>query len=528
MYDKRHFIASVNAPIIDDQLFINLAVSDLERDGFTRNTFLNNDVDFLDEQNIRGKLRWLPSDRWDITLALDHAKIRNGFYDDAISSQVKLEDNKPHATAYDFPGYENRDANGGSLRLRYQADSFDFLSVTGYRDTDYTFIGEFDISPAPGINDVFNLTQQQFTQELRFSSKSEANFSWLIGAYLFDDDRDGHDEIAAFSPYSFPLPSADIVTESEVQNRGHSIFANIDYSFTEHWSLQAGLRYEDQSQKFNTEDVTTSSGFPVAATPRQTFKQDFSETVSRIGITYKFSDNFLWYSSRAEGFRGGGFNTRSFGTADVTYAPETSTNYETGLKYISSDNKRLFNIALFQIDIDDQQISQSIGAGIEVTRNAGESRHRGIEIDASYITDSGWQLSTSAAYLDTEFKSFINPLAGTDFSGNTVPFSPDITAMIAIQKYFNLTSDLDLFTRAEVKHIGDIYYNEANTLKGEDYSLLNVRLGVESEGWGAYLWANNLTDEEYIGSANVNPVTFTNDFSYGAPRTVGLTLQARF
>ena len=70
--------ASISGPIIRDRLFYRLSGGYGSRDGYTDNIFLDDDIDDQSGGNGRAKLRWTPSERWDVSLNASFDSYRDG------------------------------------------------------------------------------------------------------------------------------------------------------------------------------------------------------------------------------------------------------------------------------------------------------------------------------------------------------------------------------------------------------------------------------------------------------------------
>ena len=98
---------------------------------------------------------------------------------------------------------------------------------------------------------------------------------------------------------------------------------------------------------------------------------------------------------------------------------------------------------------------------------------------------------------------------------------------------------------AEKKNILLISSHEMNpciihAMEQDGYTVLNARVGLEGRDrrWAIELWAQNLTDEEYVQVGfdaplqNVSPLPGNPFNSYnaflGAPRTYGATFRVRY
>lgn len=104
---------------------------------------------------------------------------------------------------------------------------------------------------------------------------------------------------------------------------------------------------------------------------------------------------------------------------------------------------------------------------------------------------------------------------------------------MAVQYTWPLSDTLDGMARLDANYVGSSYSefrpNNAFRQKIPDYTLANVRVGVEADEWAAYLYVNNITDElayvlknqSAISAGTINGITVR-------PRTVGMSLNKKF
>lgn len=98
----------------------------------------------------------------------------------------------------------------------------------------------------------------------------------------------------------------------------------------------------------------------------------------------------MLYASVASGFKSGGFDGVA-STAQGAITPfdeEQALNLEFGFKSTLADGRLRLNGAVFNTDYQDLQILQSFPNGSPVpplqTKNAGEARSQGIELEATF------------------------------------------------------------------------------------------------------------------------------------------------
>ena len=88
-----------------------------------------------------------------------------------------------------------------------------------------------------------------------------------------------------------------------------------------------------------------------------------------------------------------------------------------------------------------------------------------------------------------------------------------------------------LTTGAALRWSGHSYDNAANTTRLDDYTLTNLRLGVQASdnNWGAHFFVNNLFNELAVVSSSSSSNTGGKTVVFTAPpRTYGINLTKKF
>ena len=93
----------------------------------------------------------------------------------------------------------------------------------------------------------------------------------------------------------------------------------MDYHLTEQWTLTAGLRYTDESKDFDggqsyltTLDRALIDNYPEIGS----FDDDWQETTPKVGVSYQWTPDVMFYGSYSEGFHSGGFFGRNQNAQD--------------------------------------------------------------------------------------------------------------------------------------------------------------------------------------------------------------------
>ncbi|MDL1959912.1 MAG: TonB-dependent receptor [Deltaproteobacteria bacterium] len=137
---------SISGPIVRDKLYLGLSGQWEDSDGFMKNEY-NDDDEAAEIDHINGRftLRWTPTDRWDISFIADGVDTDDGI--GYYRFESGMAETGRHRIAYDGPYQWEQEGNGQTLRVKYEGDAFNVLSVTGRRDFEDKHGGDLDCTP---------------------------------------------------------------------------------------------------------------------------------------------------------------------------------------------------------------------------------------------------------------------------------------------------------------------------------------------------------------------------------------------
>ena len=276
---------------------------------------------------------------------------------------------------------------------------------------------------------------------------------------------------------------------------------------------------------------------------------DEDEWSGTLKAAYRWNDTVMTYLSGARGYKAGGFNldrvqssngTTSSGGSGIVPVTDTSfpgefvDSYELGAKTTWLDGNLLLNGALFGRTTRIFQLNSFLGTTF-VVRSVPEVTSRGVDVDLQWQTGvEGLLVQGGLTYADTEYGPDALPDADLLLlPGSRLSFAPLWSGSAAA------TYEVDVFDSLVARfNIAAKYASEYNTGSDLDpqklqdaYTVVNARIGLGSRdrSWMLELWAQNLTDEEYIQVGFDAPLqTGSWNAFLAAPRTYGLTLRAFF
>ncbi|PIE62390.1 MAG: TonB-dependent receptor, partial [Desulfobacterales bacterium] len=214
-------------------------------------------------------------------------------------------------------------------------------------------------------------------------------------------------------------------------------------------------------------------------------------------------------------------------SSTLTFEPEKTWNYETGIKTRFWDRKCILNAALFYIDIADKQVEEWLaGPGVRKITNAAKAHSLGGEVEMELRPWQGVRIYGGLGYSEVKFDDWVSMDMMTgqpfDYDGNELPFAPNSTYNLG----FSYTHLSGFWCRADLLGNGDYYTSAKNKEEVDGHHRVNLTLGYKGESFDISLWAKNVFDEEYVTN---NTYFIGGDLvEDAAPRSVGLGLTYYF
>ena len=276
-------------------------------------------------------------------------------------------------------------------------------------------------------------------------------------------------------------------------------------------ALIAGLRHEsiviDRSSA-NT-DGTPRAGFPFAKT--------FRPTTGRLGLTWRVLPGvtaYGQYATAADAATGDLFLLSGQQPLELSRA----RSFEVGLKADFWSGLGQTTFALYDIERRNVYAAQ----GGRALNLAGTLASRGAEWAVSLRPAPPWQLWANLAYTRARYSGY--EFDGGSFSGNTPPNVPRLIANAGFG--YRLAAAWPLEVGASVRHVGDRFHSDANTVRLLGYTVVDAQATLEPlPSTRLTLRVRNLTDRAY--AAWGDPF-YPDQILLGAPRSVELALSVAF
>ena len=384
-------------------------------------------------------------------------------------------------------------------------------------------------------------------QEFRLSSPADSGrLSWVAGLYyanlgthiqyIITGNYDANElalyGITATQRYSVPNPGGFVsVLDARIQDTEAAIFGEGTFALTDKLKATAGLRYSVVKLDFGQANYGQLSARPTIDSPfaYTTGHGKDTPTTPKLGLQYELRTGSMVYANAAKGFRAGGVNvalnpqvcTAGLALFGLTindippqYGPDTVISYELGGKFRLQDGRLQVNAALYQIDWNDIQITNSAqGCGQNWNSNGGKARSTGVDLQVDYRPVDTLTLNLSVGTTNAKYREpVLGPkptTAGVTQSVSALAGDPlgvaDLSGNAGLRYDFGLAgrkafARLDyLYTGAYTRgtSYGTANYNPFTREVPSQYTL-NARLGTTIERWDLSLYAQNLTNNRQV------------------------------
>ena len=515
---------------------------------FRASGFYRRDPGYIDDPNFGhdvndgktygGRVSFMvrPTDRLSIRASAHLENIRSNGTNDVDLDPVTLDPangSLEHSRFMPTP-------NDIDLRIYNTTIDYDFgpvalISATSYGTLDQAQIedgsGAFGV-PGIGLNQ--GMTQRRFTQEVRLASTGKQTIDWTIGAfYTREKNHLSQDLFAADPATGDPIPGADglIIVSLPSRYREYAGFANATWHISPKFDLTAGARYSHNHQS----NSQLTSG-PLVGTPTDiSGKSSDNAFTYSVAPTYKLSANTRIYARIAKGYRPGGPNALSPDAPAAVprqFGPDTTTNYEIGLKTHTDDNLFSLDVSAFRIDWKNIQLLVQIGQfGVNI--NGASARSSGVEFTAGLHPTRELTLFANGSYVDAHLTQDAPPTAG-GLDGDPLPYNPKWQWTLGGEYEHRLSTSTTLRGGISWHYTGKRFSDFSpapirNERKLSAYGQVDAHAGVDFGRFRVDAFAHNLTDSR--GITNVGFFGDINgDFAAAVvrPRSFGLALGVQY
>lgn len=529
------YSATVNLPLIEDTAALRVVLYGRNPSGYINDpTLERKDVNSEDTYGGRVTLRVKPVDRLTIDfMALEQHTRTGGFNDvDTVSgAQIQLDQYRQLPEPFlDSTQVYNMTADyGGNAFTVTSSTSFSRRTRGIYDDfTGLDLLGNGALTPS-----YQNYRTEALTQEVRVGSVAIKPFSWLVGGYFNRTVNNFFQSVdSAGAAGDFDLPSDNIALLYQIADtKQEAIFGEVGYTPIDRLTLTLGLR----STHIDLFSNSLRTGYLFGGVLANTDETSEEPVAPKLNISYRVAQDALVYAQAAKGYRVGGVNVTIEPTGDgfvfpKTYAPDSLWNYEVGLKGEALNRRLSFDADVFYIDWKDIQLDLQHD-GYDYFANAGNAVSKGFEAQASVLATRDLEFGFQASYTDARLTT---TTPGVGNSGDRVPYVPLLSGSVYVTVSRQVQAGR-LYAHLDVQHVGSAYtgFGENGNFRYGDYSLTDLKFGIDTGDWTVALFARNLFNK--LAQLSAGPYEAGVITAPGAesitmvrPRTVGIEISRSF
>lgn len=466
------------------------------------------------------------------------------------------------------------------------SDAVTLTSLTSYQDFDRFEPLELDGTSFRNYESVQMGFVKSFYQELRLSGELGASANWIVGAnYQHDDTVDtllqSYSDSSSAQIFGIPLGPTQPLNEQKINT--YAAFGNAEYSLGD-VTFHVGARYTKQTRDFRgcgqdggdgswalisqaiqnllitgnpfvnstAPDPSKGPGINVGpggcgtTGPAPTFLPEYvidsldEDNLSwRAGAKWQANPDLLFYGNVSRGYKAGAFPTAATARSVqlIPAVQESLLAYELGIKATLAGGRVQLDAATFLYDYSDKQIRgfvlDPVFGPLAALVNVPKSKVTGFDASISATPVHGLTFRGGLTYIDSEiqggFSNFNYLGQFQNFSGEPFPHTPKWQGNGDIEYRFDAMDDYEAFFGGGFTFRSDTNagFGELPELIIEDYTLIDLRAGLENDVWRFQVWGKNVTDKYYytetarlFGDSLVRYA--------GQPATYGVTVGYKF
>ena len=414
-------------------------------------------------------------------------------------------------------GYEKYNRMLGGLKVESRLGSRvknHFILFTTYSDPYER--RPFNILDEQSFNVGFREYLEYWANNLKLSGGVEyfhENFNWKIFETL-------------------PELQGDLLSDYSENRRYLNSFVLAQWNPSGKVLIDAGLNLNllayDLETNFRTDSTDQSGAY------------QYNPVISpRVGINVAHTKNIRTYLSVGHGFSAPSLEETLMpeGNINTSLKPETGWNFELGNRGILLKRRLNYDLTFYTVYLKNLLVTERLAEDVFTGTNAGKALNSGIEalLKAELypeVKSPQWNSAITLSYTLSRnvFLDFIDD--EVDYSGKKLPGIPQQELNTNLS-----TKWKGIEFRLNHRYTGDQWMTDANDMKYQGYSLINLHLGwnhaMEQVPYtvGLYGGIRNVLDTHYAGMILINAPSFGGPPRYyypGSPRQFYFGVRLKF
>ena len=369
----------------------------------------------------------------------------------------------------------------------------------------YSYLDHYEPRPFNILDEFTN--GYGFRSEFSGSLGNASQMNYTFGAELYKDEYNWstYENLYQDNNGEGSLQGNQL-SENKEYRRQFNAFATINIPFSEVFTAQLGMNINktvyDFRDLFNTGDANKSArrNFDLIALPS-------------IDFQYRLNIRSILYANISRGFSNPGLEEtlNPDGVINPDIRQETGMNYELGTKLLSTNGRFWMTASLYRMNIKNLLVAERVGDDQFIGRNAGRTRHQGLELDMNLLLNVSNNLDIipflSYSLSDHSFVEFLD--GGEDFSGNPLTGVPRHRVNFGLR----IKNDRGFFWNNTFQYVDEIPLRDDNSISSDSFLVYNTRVGIQKDlgsnlNFNLSVGVNNVFNERYAQSVLINASSF--------------------
>lgn len=469
---------------------------------------------------LMGGVTWAPDDVTSLTLVIDYLN-RDGTPNSGGYPLDRLYD---RSEFFGEPGLNFHDVdrtsvtamfshefdNGLSLKanLRYSdlSDDFAYIYLYDYAGRVGTVLPRYYFGTDSSADEVIGNAILQYDARMgRIDSSTLAGVEFRNASTSATSIYGAAAPIDIANPVFGNVPTVfDIYQQQDQDYNAQAIFLQQNFALDDRYILTLGARHDWLD--ISSVGQTFGTAFDDQG--------NFSETSYRAALTWKITPEVSAYASYVE----------SVQPPVIGAEPERGQQTEIGVKYAPAGMNAIFSAALYDLRQDNISVAVVQSNGTILRETVGETRVRGLDLEARAELTEAVSLIGAYSYMDSEVLRSDPLYDGTSVEGNRFASVPEHLASLWVNYALPGAGDRgDTTFSLGARYVGSYYFNLANTgAKSEPTTLVDAAISYQiRETTDLALNVRNIFDNQHVvGSGTAN--------YYNPGREFAVTLRHRF
>lgn len=509
---------AVSIPIVQDVLGIRISGGYDYRQGYNdiysgapTGTPRETDANTVIAEDLQAVVLWKPDANtsvrlraWKFSTDQDYLNVMNSIDPPYASFQGNV------------VGFDHRRSEYYSSTITHDFENFTLTNATSYQKS---LPGGFQVGlnlGAPlGIGVLNNGgNSDSFVNEFRLATNGDGPLHAVGGIF--------YQKAEGLYTFNINFPTLNLAGQTITRTENASIFSEVSYDLMGGKLVPlVGLRYfrDDRSSD------SISNGTAVSSQSKP------DKVTWRANLAYYPNDDWMVFANVGTGFRSGILQSQAQADAviadgvpsAIALTPDELLNMEIGTKGTLFDGALRVATSVYQINYTNLQSAFNTSIGLAAFANLGDTRTRGIDIEASWDTPlEGLTLGVIGNVNDSKFTDVSPKFAAANprFANgedliNTPPYNWRLDA-----NYERNLGKYDFFANASMTALGRNKIADATLDTLDPYQLYRAAVGIRWDEYELRLYGENLSDERGPTAAN-GPTLLAGP----RPRTVGVTLR---